>query len=58
MIISAAAIIIAAYIPPWGNAAFVLMIVIGIVVRRIEARNVKLSVATKTIDSLNSTNSA
>jgi uncharacterized membrane protein len=58
MIISAVAIIIAAYLRPWGNSAFVLMIVIGIVVRRIEARNVKLSAIIKSTDSPNSTKSA
>ena len=58
MIISVAAIIIASRFPAWGNAAFLLMLVIGLVVRRIEARNVKLSAINKSTDSSHSTNSA
>jgi len=51
VIISIAAIVIAFYIPNAGNIAFMLMMPIGTVVRRMEAREAKLALAPSAIDS-------
>ena len=43
VVISAVAIVVAAYVPRAGNSAFMLMSVISIIVRRMEAREAKIS---------------